>query len=90
MPFNRAEREWVYKSSSSEDNTMAFGSTRSLSPVGTVIFNNCPFPTLYEDSVPAQPITIGEGCEHPYKAQSIINISGMSYGALSRHAVRSL
>ncbi len=90
MPFNRAEREWVYKSSSGEDNTVAFGSTRSLSPVGTVIFNNCPFPTLTEDSVPAPPITIGEGCEHPYETQSIINISGMSFGALSRPAVRAL
>ncbi len=90
MPFNRAEREWVYKSSSGEDNTVAFGSTRSLSPVGTVIFNNCPFPTLTEDSVPAPPITIGEGCEHPYETQSIVNISGMSFGALSRPAVRAL
>jgi len=27
MPFNRAEREWVYKSSSGVDNTVAFGST---------------------------------------------------------------
>ena len=90
MPFNRAEREWVYKSSSGEDNTVAFGSTRSLSPVGTVIFNNCPFPTLTEGSVPAPPITIGESCEHPYETQSIINISGMSFGALSRPAVRAL
>ena len=90
MPFNRAEREWVYKSSSGEDNTVAFGSTRSLSPVGTVIFNNCPFPTLTEDSVPAPPITIGEGCQHPYETQSIVNISGMSFGALSRPAVRAL
>ncbi len=90
MPFNRAEREWVYKSSSGEDNTVAFGSTRSLSPVGTVIFNNCPFPTLTEDSVPAPPITIGEGCKHPYETQSIVNISGMSFGALSRPAVRAL
>ncbi len=90
MPFNRAEREWVYKSSAGEDNTVAFGSTHNLTPVGTVIFNNCPFPTLTEDSVPAPPITIGEGCAHPYAAQSIVNISGMSFGALSRPAVRAL
>ena len=28
MPFNRAEREWVYRSSEGGDNTVAFGSTR--------------------------------------------------------------
>lgn len=46
MPFNRAEREWVYRSASGADNTVAFGSTRNLTPVGTPIFVNCPFPTL--------------------------------------------
>ena len=46
LPFNRAERDWVYRSSIGADNTVAFGSTRNLTPVGTVIFVNCPFPTL--------------------------------------------
>ncbi|MGB0748457.1 MAG: FMN-binding glutamate synthase family protein [Magnetospiraceae bacterium] len=90
MPFNRAEREWVTKSSKGKDNTVAFGSTKNLNPVGTVIFVNCPFPTLDEDSVPAPPITIGPFCPNPYTAQSILNISGMSYGALSSPAVRAL
>jgi len=30
MPFNQAERDWVYKSARGVDNTSAFGSTRSL------------------------------------------------------------
>lgn len=90
MPFNRAEREWIYKSSEGTDNTVAFGSTKSLAPVGTVIFINCPFPTLEEDTVPASPITIGPYCEHPYETQSILNISGMSFGAISRPAVVAL
>ena len=48
MPFNRAEREWVNKSSRAIDNTMAFGSTKNLTPPGTPLFINCPFPTLDE------------------------------------------
>ena len=44
MPFNRAEREWVYKSSEGADNTVAFGSTRNLTPVGTPIFRQLPVP----------------------------------------------
>ena len=90
MPFNRAEREWIYKSSAGTDNTVAFGSTKNLTPVGTVIFINCPFPTLEEDSVPAPPITIGPYCDHPYETRSILNISGMSFGAISRPAVLAL
>ena len=90
MPFNRAERDWVYKSSRGVDNTVAFGSTRSLTPTGTVIFANCPFPKLDEDTSPAPPVTIGATTPNPYPVSSIINISAMSYGALSKPAVRAL
>ena len=90
MPFNRAEREWVYKSSEGGDNTVAFGSTRNISPVGTAIFVNCPYPKLGTESIEAPPVTIGPQTPKPYTAQSIINISGMSYGAISRPAVLAL
>ena len=90
MPFNRAERDWVYHSSKGEDKTVAFGSTRNLTPTGTPIFVNCPFPTLSEDSVAAPKLVIGPGSNNPYEAGSLVNISGMSYGALSTPAVRAL
>ena len=90
MPFNRAERDWVYRSSSGGDNTVAFGSTKNLTPPGTAIFVNCPYPTLDEDAVEAPAVTIGPYSQMPYAAQSIINISGMSYGAISRPAVKAL
>ena len=51
MPFNRAERSWAYRAAKGVDSTVAFGSTRDLRPVGTVIFVNCPYPTLDEDAV---------------------------------------
>jgi len=90
MPFNRAEREWVGKAASNKDNTIAFGSTKNLSSVGTVIFVNCPFPTLDEDAEKRISLEIGPYCKKPYNAPSIFNISGMSYGALSAPAVRAL
>ncbi len=90
MPFNRAERDWVERSSDNHDNTVAFGSTRSLAPAGTAIFVNFPFPTLSEDAVDMIPMEIGPGCRQPYNAPSFFNISGMSYGALSTPAVRAL
>jgi glutamate synthase domain-containing protein 2 len=90
MPFNRAEREWVNKSSRAIDNTMAFGSTKNLTPPGTPLFINCPFPTLDEHAISAPAVIIGPHCKEPYAAGSVINISGMSYGALSKPAVRAL
>ena len=91
MPFNRAQRDWIYDAAKHESTNVAFGSTRNLEPVGTPIFVNCPWPTLEEDAVEAEPMTIGEGAaRNPYIAPSIFNISGMSYGALSTPAVRAL
>lgn len=90
MPFNRAEREWVYRSSQGEENTVAFGSTRNLSPVGTAIFVNCPYPTLDEDATSAPAVVIGPYTPNPYAQGSLINISGMSFGAISRPAVEAL
>jgi len=90
LPFNRAERSWVYRAAKNISNTVAFGSTRDLTPPGTVIFVNCPFPTLGKDAVTPKPMTIGESCEHPFTTSSIFNISGMSFGALSKPAITSL
>jgi len=73
MPFNRAERDWVYRSSIGADNTVAFGSTRNLTPVGTVIFVNCSFPTLEEHALDAPEVTIGPYAQTSYRFSSIIN-----------------
>jgi len=90
LPFNRAERSWVYRAAKNISNTVAFGSTRDLKPSGTVFFVNCPFPTLGKDAVAAGAVTIGADCAHPYTTSSIFNISGMSFGALSKPAIISL
>jgi glutamate synthase domain-containing protein 2 len=80
----------VYRAAKDLNNTRAFGSTRDLSVTGTVLFVNCPFPTLDADAAQLQPVTIGPECEQPYTANSLVNISGMSYGAISRPAVFAL
>lgn len=90
MPFNRAQRSWVYRAAKNIDNTVAFGSTRDLRKPGTYYFLNCPFPTLSEDAATTQPMRIGPYCRQPYDAPSFLNISGMSFGALSAPAVQAL
>lgn len=90
MPFNRAQRSWVYRAAKNVDSTIAFGSSRDLRIPGTYYFLNCPFPTLKEDAVTTQSLRIGPYCKTPYDAASFFNISGMSYGALSRPAIEAL
>ena len=90
MPFNRAERSWVYRAAKGENNIVAFGSTRDLRPVGTVIFVNCAFPTLKKDAVDTTEVTLGPFADSPYTTQSVFHISGMSYGAISKPAVLAL
>ncbi|MCC6714740.1 MAG: FMN-binding glutamate synthase family protein [Gammaproteobacteria bacterium] len=90
LPFNRAQRSWAYRAAKNVDTTVAFGSTRDLRAPGTVIFVNCPYPTLEEDAVEAPPMLIGPHCRLPYLARSFYNISAMSYGSISRPAVLAL
>lgn len=91
LPFNRAERAWVYRAAKKVDPTIAFGSTRSLSKEGEILFINSAFPVLQEDATAPASVVIGEGsAAQPYETNAIINISAMSYGSISRPAVRAL
>ena len=90
LPFNRAERSWVYRAAKNVERTVAFGSTRNLEPTGTIMFMNCAFPTLEEDAVPPSTVTYGPHCREPYISESLFNISAMSFGALSATAVKAL
>ncbi|PCJ33165.1 MAG: FMN-binding glutamate synthase family protein [Gammaproteobacteria bacterium] len=90
LPFNRAQRAWAYRAAKNVDTTVAFGSTDNINGSGRVLFVNCAFPTLGQDGVAPQPVTIGPDCTDPYITASFMNISGMSYGALSKPAVLAL
>ena len=90
LPFNRAQRTWVYKAAKDNNNTVAFGSTRDLDRRGSVIFLNCAFPVMKKDSVEAEHMMIGPHSRKPYESKSLFNISGMSFGALSQPAVQAL
>ena len=90
LPFNRAERSWVYRTAKNVNNLVSFGTTRDLHPVGTVFFVDAPFPVLGKDAVKTRELTIGPNCRTPYTTRSLFNISAMSYGALSKNAVLAL
>jgi glutamate synthase domain-containing protein 2 len=91
LPFNRAQRAWVYRAAKNLDSTVAFGSTQTLNRPGDMIFLNGPFPPLDEEVQPRRAITFGEGyARTPYATTSFFHISAMSFGALSVPAIRAL
>lgn len=90
-PFNRATRSWVYRIAKNEGGIIGFGSTYDKQSPGALLFVNAPFPVLEEDQLPTPPLVIGGGyCNTRFTGKSIVNVSGMSYGAISRPAVRAL
>ena len=91
MPFNRATRAWAYRLAKNEGGLIGFGSTYDLHEPGALIFVNHPFPVLEEERLPTPSLVLGDGyCREPYEARSIVNVSGMSFGAISAPAVTAL
>ena len=90
MPFNRAQRSWVYRAAKNVSTQLAFGSTRDITTPGTILFVNCPFPTLEVEATDPGKVTVGPYCEKPYTTASFFNVSGLSFGAISKPAVRAL
>ena len=88
LPFNREQRSLVYQRSKNELDTIAFGTQRDL------MENN--YLSLWHSLSPihlthqTQRVLIGEqNCKQPYSA-SYLNISAMSFGALSPNAIEAL
>lgn len=91
MPFNRATRGWIYRLAKGLSGNIGFGSTNDLREPGSILFVNAPFPVQEEERQPTPALVIGDGyCRDPFAARSVMNISGMSYGAISVPAVRAL
>lgn len=90
MPFNRAQRSWIYRASKNITNTLPFGSTRDLTRPGTVLFVNATYPDLGKSDTDSPPLTIGPDTAEPYSSEHFFHISGMSYGAISNVAVQAL
>ncbi len=87
MPFNRAQINAVLAYARNGSSITPFGPTNNLHLPGSIIFDPDPFPSL-EPAV-TKPVLIGPYCDQPYEAKSLLNISAMSYGAVSPPIVRA-
>src|SRR5215212_2281618 len=101
-PFSRDERRWVYASSKQQINTFGFGTDNDLEATPNyVVFKHTPFPAPpardgTAGGKPAYAVPAGKvvGAPHgrrgAFRPASIVNVSGMSFGALSGPAVQAL
>ena len=101
-PFSRDQRRWVYASAKRQVNTFGFGTDNDLeNQDGLVVLRHTPFPAAAAardepGGPPRYELAAGKvlGAAHgrrlAFRPPSLVNISGMSYGSLSRVAVEAL
>ena len=89
-PFSRQQRSLVYQRAKGQADKRPFGTQLDVQAVGYEWINHSMAPT--DVATHDFRVTIGAGgssCTQPYEA-SVFNISGMSFGALSAHAILAL
>ena len=100
-PFNREEREWIYRSSKGENNFFGFGTDDQIYGTGYPIIKHAVFPhgevsysgaSSHESAaIPcAKIIGLTHGRKKVWRPNSIVNISAMSFGAVSANAITAL
>ena len=95
-PFDRDQRRWVYASSKKLNNNFSFGTDEDLDTApGHIIIDHSPFPLPRpdpaEDDVACAKV-LGSARQRPgmFRPESVINVSAMSFGALSGVAVQAI
>lgn len=87
-PFSREQRELVYERATKTLDSLPFGTQHDVDAVGYEWMAHSLAPKVINKEE-ARIMVGGPDCKKPYSA-SRLNISAMSYGALSRTAVRAL
>jgi len=87
-PFSRAQRSLVYQRAKGVEDARPFGTEQNVYGAGYEWVNHSMRPRTISDTDFRIAIG-GERCTQPYEA-SLLNISAMSFGALSANAIRAL
>ena len=100
-PFSRDQRRWVYASAKLENNYFGFGTDNDIEHTpGYVIVKHRTFGRAVPPSGPragqeawlpcAKVLGAARGRKKAFRPDSVVNISGMSFGSLSGNAVAAL
>lgn len=89
-PFNRLFRSIIYRRAKKVNDTVPFGTQMDVYKVGYEWMDHSIYaqPTKYYQKQP-RVLVGGSDCKQPYLA-SMLNVSAMSYGSLSKNAVSAL
>ncbi|MEM8562752.1 MAG: glutamate synthase-related protein, partial [Pseudomonadota bacterium] len=88
LPFNREERDLVYRRAKGLDDTQPFGTEHDITETGWLGAAHSMITTEVREET--KRVTIGgEQCTKPYSA-SRLNCSAMSFGSLSANAIMAL
>ncbi len=87
VPFSRAQRSLVYQRAKGEPDNRPFGTQLDVTLSGYEWINHSMQPTTL--ATHDFRVVIGASCAQPY-ASSVFNISAMSFGSLSAHAILAL
>jgi len=87
-PFSRNDRSIIYQRAKGELDTLPFGTQKDVYATGYEWINHSLAP-VHPDAQHARVMVGGPDCTQPYSA-SVFNVSGMSYGSLSKNAVLAL
>ena len=87
-PFSRNQRSLAYQRAKNIDATTPFGTQLDLYSSDYEGIKHSMFPAKVNEELP-RILVGGSSCKQPYSA-SLLNISAMSFGALSENAVRAL
>ncbi len=88
MPFDREERSIVYQRAKGQLDTLPFGTQSNVYAIDYEWINHSLNPMPVYPNHPRVLIG-GRDCKHPYSA-SLLNISAMSFGSLSKNAICAL
>lgn len=89
-PINREFRSLIYQRAKNTIDTTPFGTKRDVYQVGYEWMNHSIYAKSMEQMEKNPKVLIGEkNCKQPYNA-SLLNISAMSFGALSQNAVLAM
>ncbi|KAF2081528.1 FMN-binding glutamate synthase family protein [Flavobacterium sharifuzzamanii] len=87
-PFSRNQRSLVYQRAKNIDSSTPFGTQLNLNTENYEGIKHSIFPAKVNEELP-RVLVGGKDCKQPYSA-SLFNVSAMSFGSLSEHAVRAI
>ncbi len=88
VPFDRDQRSLVYQRAKDVRDTIPFGTKEDVYEAGYEWVNHSMSP-VHNSKEDMRVVIGGPDCTQPYSA-SLLNISAMSYGSLSKHAILAL